>query len=813
MFTHTKKASAIILVLSLIVSMTLLAVSFLLSIARIKGSMLAMAHKTKTIVAMEAAVDHAIKAMMEDRADPARTYSTRTESIWVSEFAHIDDPDGNPFTEDGTFVRSNPSKNDLVNAYTFYDGDDMIGFPAGYNGRSSRRGIEYRPRWYNLEYLDDYYKLIEIDPSLDEADKAALRGSARYVIRYCVDIMDLGGQRKITHNWPNPPTDQTTDEWVLFQNYLCTYGRSLKSIYSISGESVLGQAFRSNDPDLATIDHMDWEQTYILADGAMCRDLGGGARGLNNTLNRSGRIAAELIFRDESFKWGNSHNDLDQMYPTLGKGRAITHAQLALRFKPGVFQHGGDDAFFWFPVGETLQDASLGGTDNISCPWRINLLTAPENTISRIIHAMSSHSKWGVYLDNPHRDSTKNNTDLFGPDYPEAFPLGVDEGRDVPIVGRRHPESAMHYNGGYNVEGTPGRYTTKYGPSDTSWLYPAYQDSYICDVIIATFAGLSYAHNTWAEKYDYDNAMSGTSTMGSHLDKWYLWQHNDTLPCYVYAAKDETDPERMVDAILREIYRILGEGYIDTSSNPAKSKNYYDHSLPGLLAGGVNHVGYGMNNPRVFQGKKARRTQLSPSCNTRAMEYLLNDFMISLFGRARPGWRDGDPLSEIAVDFNDDGYAESTVSGWYDAESRGLVWSWYWHGLGAYNKVAAGNEYMTKPGWYRFYPDGRVLRKNGSFWEPIPSESDFRKFNSVWLTGDISNPIKPFSKTGRLYIGKSQVFEVFIRAEVFNLVSKKVQAASHRSFTYKLDPNRDNDFSDSYLITQKDFTMTLPQLE
>ena len=702
---NVKQASAIILVLSLIVSMTLLSVTFLLSVARLKGSVRALAHKTKTVVAMEAAVDHAIKAMMEDRADPATTYSTKTESLWVKEFAHVDDPDANPFTEDGSFVQSNPSTNTLVNAYDFYDGDDMIGFPAGYQGRSRKRGIEYRPRWFNIEYLDDFYKLIQIDASMTETQKAALRGTARYVVRYAVDVMDLGGQRKITHNWPNPPTNKTTHDYKRFQNYLNGYGDSIKSLYSMSSENVLGHAFRSNDPDFITIDKRDWTPTYVHADGKTALSLSGTTRPLNDSLNKSGRVAAELIFRGESFKWGNAHNDYDQLYPTLGKGRAITQAQLALRFKPGVFQHGGDDAFYWFTVGETLQGPALGGTDSVSCPWRANLLTASNNTIERMVYALSSHAKWGADLHKMTWDATPNTSDLMGPNYPEAFPLSVADGRDVPLVGRRHPERAMHY-GGLNVEGKRGRYDTLIGPGNDDWLHAAYADSYWCDVMIATFSGISEAVNVWANKLNYDSMAKGTVTLGNHLDNWYLWHHENTVPSYVQAAINETDPEAMTDAILREIYRILGEGYIDVTTVPATSWNYYDHNLPGLMAGGVNHVGHGMNNYRSYRGMRARRAQLSPSTNTRAMEYMLNDVMISLFGRATPGWREGDSLDDIAIDFNGDDVAESTVTGWYDAETNGRVWSWYWHGLGPYIDVDASQEYMKQAGWYRFYSNG-----------------------------------------------------------------------------------------------------------
>jgi len=74
--------------------------------------------------------------------------------------------------------------------------------------------------------------------------------------------------------------------------------------------------------------------------------------------------------------------------------------------------------------------------------------------------------------------------------------------------------------------------------------------------------------------------------------------------------------------------------------------NFYD-GTESLLALGVNYVGKG--NAQSFE----RRAQLRPGTNTRAMEYVLNDMMISLFGRANPYYVEGtSALDDIAIDFN-----------------------------------------------------------------------------------------------------------------------------------------------------------------
>ena len=201
--------------------------------------------------------------------------------------------------------------------------------------------------------------------------------------------------------------------------------------------------------------------------------------------------------------------------------------------------------------------------------------------------------------------------------------------------------------------------------------------------------------------------------------------------------------------------------------------------------------------------------QLPPSANTRAMEYVLNDVMISLFGKANPHFDlDGDPLDEnIAVDFNGDGYAESTVTGWYNAETDSRYWSWWWDGLGPYVQLSLQNEYMKQAGWYRFDGNGNVLRKVGEQWQAIPDSTTFFAYNDIWLTGNNAYPIKPFAKTGRLFVGKSRMIYGFVRGEVYNILTKKTMAATDRNFSYHVDPNDDGDFSDSHLLIQTDATL------
>ncbi|NRA38431.1 MAG: hypothetical protein HRU15_09845 [Planctomycetes bacterium] len=288
---------------------------------------------------------------------------------------------------------------------------------------------------------------------------------------------------------------------------------------------------------------------------------------------------------------------------------------------------------------------------------------------------------------------------------------------------------------------------------------------------------------------------------------------NGSNPSYIIDP-NINDREIMLSLIIQEIYRILGEGYIDDGF-PVKSWDYYDNAKPSLLGGGKTFVGKGFGWENFAWESNGlwdlqRLAELSPNTNTRAMEYLLNDTMISLFGQANPHWKVGDSLAEIAVDFNNDDYAESTVTGWYDPVSGGRVWSWWWDGLGPYvSDDVDVPDYMRNSGWYRFYDDGTVKRRMDSRWIDISNDLDvFNEVNDIWLTGNQLHPIKPFAKTGRLFIGKSRLFRAFIRGEVYNLDTKEPMATSHQTFVFRVDGNGDDNVKDSAILMKKQFQMS-----
>ncbi|MFW5828885.1 MAG: hypothetical protein ACOCXA_01370, partial [Planctomycetota bacterium] len=218
------------------------------------------------------------------------------------------------------------------------------------------------------------------------------------------------------------------------------------------------------------------------------------------------------------------------------------------------------------------------------------------------------------------------------------------------------------------------------------------------------------------------------------------------------------------------------------------------------------------------------------------MEFFLNDVCISLFGSANP---DYDPetattLHGIAVDFNGDGMAESTVTGWWDG--RQTVWSWWWNGLGpsegldtdlddpAHNDAVPA--WMKTGAWYRIQPAAavgdRILRFNGVEWESVdpglPGGADFLEVNDLWLTpatqwpsgsrlpGIASTaPIRPFSHTARLFIGHSESFTIFLRGQLFDLKEWRPLVDRSREVVWHRDPDGDGAFDDQYIEMEQPF--------
>lgn len=769
---------ALIMVILTLVLMVSIAVSFLNIVGRQKGTAVNVALQTYSDIALQQAQAHTIRTFVESIEETRNNggvsveYTTARNAPWRRDFYPLIDADADPWTaDDRTSAPPNgwtldpsttaTSAHPLIN--TDRDLLDMTGYSVG--GYGHKRIYSGPTRWYNHNWLTSELESITIDASLTEAEKVKLRKSARYVIRYTAQVLDVNGCLSINNNYPDFLSDGTSINrgsgsvdnlhYIRQQNYLRTYGRSIKSmassVYMFSnwGGSRQVRTQGRRDPNYKTADPLDRETVSYNEDGKSH------SKEAYGQLERDERLRYERGFRggDLQFMSGNS-------LVTGHKGRVYTWVHMsALFMTPNLPIH-------FSPYADSMRDADLadpGATvpvREVSTPWRVNLLSAPNYVLRAMINGLSSESRIS---------RTKFcNTDMFGLGYPEPFPLDFDAGRNHPLfrIDKPFKGGVMQGGNGNNI----------------------YFNSYVLDVVTAVSHAITQARSAWLDEKPIDADHSDGNT-------------------YIQLGETTNVDGKMLEQLLRECYRILGEHAVNVGAGSFLSG---DKVIVGHGGDGAKFINdYYHPNGDTALGE----AQLHPGDNSRAMEYFLNDFMISLFGKAQPDpsvFRVGDAISNdaIAVDFNGDGTAESTVTGWRDSSTGNRVWSWWWDGLGPYVKVDKVNDYMKRPGWYRFYSgDETPYRKVGSKWEPVPDVDTFYEYNDLWLKRGTTYPIKPFSKTGRLFIGKSRILYGFIRSEAYDILSQRVAAASNRNFAYHIDPNEDGDYSDNTLLIQSEIEL------
>ncbi len=479
----------------------------------------------------------------------------------------------------------------------------------------------------------------------------------------------------------------------------------------------------------------------------------------------------ERGFRNESLQFlpveDVARNRENKLFLGTGhKGRSVTWHHMA-----AVLAGAGRVPPIFAPFADSMQDGDLidpqssATVGDVSTPWRVNMLSASNYVLRAMIAGLSSDIRMST--------GKISNTELFGRNYPEPFPLEFDAGKYVPVFGFDHP---------YKGKSGDARVILPWSHHSKGMYDKLPADSYVMDIAIALVHSIMQARVAWVSEVNPVN--SEFSNAQTRIDR--LTRSNDN--------------GEMLEQVLLEAYRILGE------------HNVYDGS-GSLLSGDTVAVGSGSKYCPITPD-----AVLHPFDNRRAMEFTLNDWMISLFGKSNPRagvYTIGDDVlnDDIAVDFNGDGHVESTVTGWYDHEAKKRTWSWRWDGLGPFVDLDPENDYMKRPAWYRFVENdltnGKLTpyRNIGNEWVAVPDVETFYAYNDLWLHARESYPIKPFAKTGRLFIGKSKVLYGFIRGEVYNLIEEKVAASSNRNFAYRLDPNGDKDYSDNILLIQSEMKL------
>ncbi len=768
MFTFMRRnhqqASVLILVVLTLSLMVTIAVGFMSIVSNQKGNAVAVALQTHAEIAMHEAQATVIRLLNEGakeitESDGKKVTYTTAKNLPVRRYFYpLVDEDADPMTDNDRRV-TGPDKTGTLRPTT---GSTRSAHPL-INSRiplSDMRhtGSSSTPnyyRWHTTAWMDSDLQRIDIDDSMSPTERTKRMKSARYVVRYTAQTSDTSGTMSMHNNYPNSIAStgasinrgngsEDSVHYIRQQNYLRNFGRSIKSMVGSGFPKEARQARMQirADANLTRQDPLDLE-TVGLTDENGRRTAAAGPS------NAGSRNVIERYFRGGDLQFSGLG-----MPNYNGKGRQFT-------WLPAVNMVPKYIGYPFSPYADSLRDADLvdGASGElvgpVSTPWRVNLLSASTGHVLNIMLI-------GLMSEADLESSQYHclNADLFGVAYPEPFPLEYDAGRFHDYVGFFNRGDSGILPGGSN--GRSSRH------------------SYVNDALFALGWAIKIARETWTEKKGQNSNWVST---GTYIDPTATNNNNDA----------------MINQIIRETYRIVGEHDVNTSAGTVRTGSF--------MAGDEVNIGDGWRRNGL--------TKKHPGDNTRAMEYFLNDLMISVFGKANPNFTVGDNVTNesIALDFNQDGYAESTVTGWYDHNNSQRVWSWWWDGLGPYVKLKNPdqNDYMKRAGWYRFvegsttpYRRTNVTASSpaGIGWEAVPDIPTFYEYNDIWLKERGSYPIKPFSKTGRMYIGKSRYFCAYIRAEVYDVVKAKPVAAVNRKVWYILDPNQDGDLSDNYVPLQ-----------
>jgi len=147
--------------------------------------------------------------------------------------------------------------------------------------------------------------------------------------------------------------------------------------------------------------------------------------------------------------------------------------------------------------------------------------------------------------------------------------------------------------------------------------------------------------------------------------------------------------------------------------------------------------------------------RLAHGVHSAGMERLLNDVRVAFFGAS---YVDDSGVTQPIppLDFNGDGFAESSLTGFND----GLV---------------------AKPGSYvhgvsRPRPYSDQASDAGNPYHPF-------------LAAAPGMPLKPFTAAGRLFMGKSHYFRVSVRGQLWDLVTQEKSAERTLDFIYCVNPS------------------------
>lgn len=352
-------------------------------------------------------------------------------------------------------------------------------------------------------------------------------------------------------------------------------------------------------------------------------------------------------------------------------------------------------------------------------------------------------------------------------------------------------------------------------------------NTYEHDVMEALTAAVMVAKRAWNGKSDRQLRKSDAAWNDNTLDptleelakEWedYAWLRvgGSSVSLSDLADSSKNDLATIHD-VERLFLRILGE-QVGTLGNARGAGQAYDRqdpktwrALPRTLSG--RYVAYissaavqddqikeehvlpvpRANQQFSYETADAENARIREHQNTAGMERFLNDVRMSYFGSP-------------AIDFNFDGFAESSLNGWNDGGAGIVTWM----------DSAATRGGQKDPQNDRYGPG---YRDGSGDKNPLPSTNatyaKLRDAHVDWMEldeGADTSRDYGFTVAGRFYMGKSQAYRIFVRGQVWDTVRNKKTSEVNYDMVYAPNPSddpttyvlEDTDLSDSQIIMQR----------
>ena len=857
--TPMRTGSALVMTVGLVVLMATLATAFLASVSDLRGVANNVDLSQWTEIGLDEARMHTRRLLLQEvvdaRTDVGQVY-TSLRSDWYTEFQPLDnDGDTSRLREEVKHSASQLDYDDMINVP--YAESLLAMMPANVNNinvlNSQRWPIEQiwnmpmeaRPwsRWHYPYYLNADFETIESTGVTRPAE-------ARYAVRYAAKILDNNGMLGLHPNWPGEAFNG--DKWenpnfLQYNSWTHHHARALKSMVAallndshyISGAQKFAESI--------SVARRRWP---IYDRELLMRHLDGsiGHEDVNSSAidtAKDYRLQYEALFRRSGLQYRSYDNLLTPILPTgtynpfqvvQGLGNSEMNPRLAhttfMGQAPGYYRGTAANAAYHHRLDVTP-----------ATPWRVNLLTCSSLTAHAMVAGLSSQLRGiteaasGISDVRSTRDTLQVGcaiADLFGPDWPEPFPLSPDAGRWIP--GFRNVRLLSYANKEYYAPWPRvGLFMGIMPNQGTQTAYNAYQPIY------------ANQHSyLWHVYQCLDQALYQVR-MAIDYQEWN--QHEGSYIADLFTMTNTPHSGNLMQAVVAEFLRLMGEERI------ARRGDVYASVGQSLLTSHTALVGSGKNSHRGdFEGldplvlysgpygadNMRRWAAIPPHVNTRSLEYVLNDICIALFGSAIPQWHEKDSSIQgrLAVDFNGDGMAESTSTGWlcqhpiHAPNTPQTVYSFWWEGLGPVEDYDLNDPkgpfgdaaWLHIPAWYRIEARDQIYRKTDGQWiniNRLPGsgaiqfnsathgsflrESSWPSFGSLPGTINAYGPLYPPAPTGRFFIGISDTFTTLLRSELVDLQLQQALLQYNEINTYHRDPDRNGDVDDAYTAYQYRF--------